>query len=229
MAEVAPGPHGADRGPVCAGRALSSSPGRGLLPDLPRENCRTTAEHVGHTIPDGPQHLLGRAKWDADSVLDELRAYMLEHPTDGQEAVPVVEETGRSDRVIVVRASSTGTPVPPAGSRTPGSPSISATPPGTATPASTVPCTRPGAGPRPSPIRACARPSSTGSPSTAPSPQPAPTPTASPAPGHGPNRPRPTDPSRRSRVPPPLGTAVTGHLCPTSRGTSVTPGARGRR
>jgi SRSO17 transposase len=62
----------------------------GLLSDLPRKNCRTIAERAGHATPDGLQHLLGRAKWDADLVRDDLRDYVLEHLADDQ-AVLVVE------------------------------------------------------------------------------------------------------------------------------------------
>jgi hypothetical protein len=40
----------------------------GLLSDLPRKNCWTIAEWAGETALDGMQHLLGRAKWDADQV-----------------------------------------------------------------------------------------------------------------------------------------------------------------
>ena len=45
----------------------------GLLSDPPRKNCWTIAEWVGDTTPDGMQHLLGRAKWDADQVRDDVR------------------------------------------------------------------------------------------------------------------------------------------------------------
>lgn len=41
----------------------------GLLSALPRENCRTIVEHAGDTSPHGMQHLLGRAKWDADALI----------------------------------------------------------------------------------------------------------------------------------------------------------------
>lgn len=37
----------------------------GLLSDLPRKDCWSIAEWVGEATPDGVQHLLGRAKWDA--------------------------------------------------------------------------------------------------------------------------------------------------------------------
>ncbi|GLX03832.1 UNVERIFIED_ORG: SRSO17 transposase [Microbispora rosea subsp. rosea] len=43
--------------------------------------------------PDGMQHLLSRAVWDADAVRDDLRGYVVEHL--GQDrAVLVVDETG---------------------------------------------------------------------------------------------------------------------------------------
>jgi SRSO17 transposase len=65
----------------------------GLLSDLPRKNCWTIAEWAGESTPDGMQHLLGRAKWDADQVRDDLRDYVVEHLHD-DEAVLVVDETG---------------------------------------------------------------------------------------------------------------------------------------
>jgi len=39
------------------------------------------------------QHLLGRAKWDADRVRDDVREYVLEHLRD-VDAVLVVDESG---------------------------------------------------------------------------------------------------------------------------------------
>ncbi|MFF1570589.1 IS701 family transposase [Streptomyces sp. NPDC058293] len=65
----------------------------GLLSDLPRKNCWTIAEWAGEATPDGMQHLLGRAKWEADQVRDDLRDYVVEHLHDDQ-AVLVVDETG---------------------------------------------------------------------------------------------------------------------------------------
>jgi hypothetical protein len=46
---------------------------RGLPGDLPRKNCWTIAEWAGEATPDGMQHLLERAKWDANAVRDNLR------------------------------------------------------------------------------------------------------------------------------------------------------------
>jgi SRSO17 transposase len=65
----------------------------GLLSDLPRKNCWTIAEWVGGATPGGMQHLLGRVKWDADAVRDDVRGYVVEHLHDDQ-AVLVVDETG---------------------------------------------------------------------------------------------------------------------------------------
>lgn len=66
---------------------------RGLLADPPRKNCWTIAEWAGEASPDGMQHLLGRAKWEADAVHDDIREYVVEHLHD-PDAVLVVDETG---------------------------------------------------------------------------------------------------------------------------------------
>ena len=65
----------------------------GLLSDLPRKNCWTLAEHAGDVTPDGMQHLLARARWDAAAVRDDVRDYVVEHLGD-PDAVLVVDETG---------------------------------------------------------------------------------------------------------------------------------------
>ncbi|TCN41029.1 DDE superfamily endonuclease [Kribbella orskensis] len=65
----------------------------GLLAGLPRVNCWTIAEHAGEASPDGMQHLLARAVWDADAVRDDLRTYVVDHLGDPG-AVLVVDETG---------------------------------------------------------------------------------------------------------------------------------------
>lgn len=56
----------------------------GLLSGLPRKNCWTVAEWVGDATSDGMQHLLGRAKWDADAIGDEVRGYVVDHLEDDQ-------------------------------------------------------------------------------------------------------------------------------------------------
>ncbi|HEY1243559.1 MAG TPA: IS701 family transposase [Hyphomicrobiaceae bacterium] len=66
---------------------------RGLLSPVERKNGWQLAEQAGETTPDGMQHLLARADWDADQVRDDLRAYVVEHLGD-ERAVLVVDETG---------------------------------------------------------------------------------------------------------------------------------------
>jgi SRSO17 transposase len=65
----------------------------GLLSGLRRKNCWTIAELAGDAAPDGMQHLLAAARWDADAVRDDVRAYVVEH-LGGADAVLVVDETG---------------------------------------------------------------------------------------------------------------------------------------
>jgi SRSO17 transposase len=66
---------------------------RGLLSPVERKNGWQLAEQAGEATPDGMQHLLARADWDADRVRDDLRTYVVEHLGD-QQAVLVVDETG---------------------------------------------------------------------------------------------------------------------------------------
>lgn len=83
----------------------------GLLASLPRKNCWTLAEHAGHATPDALQHLLGRAKWDADAVRDDLRGFVVGHlGTD--DVVLVVDETGdlkKGTHTVGVQRQYTGT------------------------------------------------------------------------------------------------------------------------
>jgi SRSO17 transposase len=65
----------------------------GLLSDLRRKNCWTLAELAGDATPDGMQHLLAGARWDAGAVRDDLRDYVVDHLGDPG-AVLVVDETG---------------------------------------------------------------------------------------------------------------------------------------
>src|SRR4051812_22488058 len=66
---------------------------RGLLSETERKNGWQLAEHLGDPTPDGVQHLLARADWDADAVRDDLAAYAAEHLGDPG-GVLVVDETG---------------------------------------------------------------------------------------------------------------------------------------
>jgi len=65
----------------------------GMVSGLDRKNCWTIAEHRGDATPDGLQHLLSRAKWDADAVRDDLRDYVVDAFADPG-AILVVDETG---------------------------------------------------------------------------------------------------------------------------------------
>lgn len=83
----------------------------GLVSELPRKNCWTIAEHVGDATPDGLQHLLARAVWDADAVRDDLRDYVCDHLV-GQDAVLIVDETGdlkKGTHTVGVQRQYTGT------------------------------------------------------------------------------------------------------------------------
>jgi SRSO17 transposase len=66
---------------------------RGLLSPVERKNGWQLAELAGEPTPDGMQHLLARADWDADQVRDDLRAYVVEQLGE-EHAVIVVDETG---------------------------------------------------------------------------------------------------------------------------------------
>ena len=65
----------------------------GLLGPVARRNGWQLAEHLGERHPRGVQRLLDAARWDADAVRDDLRAYVIEHLGDAR-GVLVVDETG---------------------------------------------------------------------------------------------------------------------------------------
>src|SRR4051794_32930057 len=54
----------------------------GLLSPVERKNGWQVAEQAGEPTPYGMQRLLAGAKWDADAVRDDLRAYVTEHLAD---------------------------------------------------------------------------------------------------------------------------------------------------
>lgn len=65
----------------------------GLIGRAERKNGWQLAEELGERTPDGVQRLFNAARWDADAVRDDLRAYVVEHlGSDG--GVLVVDETG---------------------------------------------------------------------------------------------------------------------------------------
>jgi len=78
---------------------------RGLLGDTERKNGWQLAEHLGEATPDGVQHLLARADWDADAVRDDLTRYVADALGDPG-GVLVVDETGfpkRGDHSVGVQ------------------------------------------------------------------------------------------------------------------------------
>ena len=90
----------------------------GMVSGLDRKNCWTIAEHRGAATPDGLQHLLGRASWDADAVRDDLRDYVIDAFGDPG-AILVVDETGDVRKALIRSGCSANTAVPRAGLRTP--------------------------------------------------------------------------------------------------------------
>ena len=64
----------------------------GLLMELEDHNCWTIAEAAGHRGPHRLQHLLSRAVWDDQQVLDVASAWATRHLDDG-DAVLIVDET----------------------------------------------------------------------------------------------------------------------------------------
>ncbi len=66
---------------------------QGLLSPAERKNSWQLAEISGAAMPYGFQHLLRRACWDADTVRDELRTYIVQHLGDA-DAVLVIDEMG---------------------------------------------------------------------------------------------------------------------------------------
>lgn len=66
---------------------------QGLLGPVARKNGWQLAEQAGEPTPTGMQRVLSGARWDADAVRDDLRAYVVEHLAAPQ-AVLVIDETG---------------------------------------------------------------------------------------------------------------------------------------
>ena len=66
---------------------------RGLLSQVERKNSWQLAEAAGADTPHGFQRLLGRARWNADEVRDDLQRYVVEHLGDS-DGVLIIDETG---------------------------------------------------------------------------------------------------------------------------------------
>lgn len=82
-----------------------------IISALETKNCWTMAELSRHSTSDKLQHLLSRAKWDADDVAEDLRALVV----DGlgtEDIVLVVDETGhlkKGTKTVGVQRQYTGT------------------------------------------------------------------------------------------------------------------------
>ena len=94
----------------------------GMVSGLDHKNCWTIAEHRGDATPDGLQHLLSRATWDAEAVRDDLRDYVVDAFGD-PDAILVLDETGDvkkpSKRGCIRSGCSASTAAPPGASRIP--------------------------------------------------------------------------------------------------------------
>lgn len=66
---------------------------QGLLSHCERKNGWQLAEWMGEAAPYRVQHLLNRARWDADAARDHLRDYVLEE-LSSPDAVLIADETG---------------------------------------------------------------------------------------------------------------------------------------
>jgi SRSO17 transposase len=66
---------------------------RGLLGPVGRKNGWQLAEFAGHSTPDALQHLLNRARWDADALRDDVQEYVAEKLGD-EGGVLILDDTG---------------------------------------------------------------------------------------------------------------------------------------
>lgn len=83
----------------------------GLLSDIERKTGWMLAEQAGLARPYRIQSLLGRSRWDADRLRDEVRSYAVEALGD-RDGVLIVDETGflkKGDRSVGVARQYSGT------------------------------------------------------------------------------------------------------------------------
>lgn len=84
---------------------------QGLLAPLERKTGWQLAEALGDSSPAAMQDFLGRTRWDADAVRDDLQTYVIEYLSDDG-AVLILDETGfikKGDRSIGVKRQYSGT------------------------------------------------------------------------------------------------------------------------
>lgn len=78
-------------------RQALADPVRALLADVPHKNSRQLADHIGHATAYRFEHLLGRAKWDADALRNEVRSYVPAHPGH-DDAVAITDDTAAIEK-----------------------------------------------------------------------------------------------------------------------------------
>jgi hypothetical protein len=78
---------------ICLCAPLSLAYLQGLLSGWERKNGWQLAEWMEEAAPYRVQHLLDRARWDADAARDKLRHYVVEE-LSSPDAVLIVDETG---------------------------------------------------------------------------------------------------------------------------------------
>jgi SRSO17 transposase len=82
-----------------------------LLSHWEPKNGRQLAEWMGEAAPYRVQHLLDRARWDADATQDQLCDYVLEE-LSSPDAVLIADETGflkKGEHSVGLRRQYTGT------------------------------------------------------------------------------------------------------------------------
>jgi len=88
----------------------------GLLMELDDHNCWTIAEAIGHRGPHRLQHLLSRAVWDDQHLMDIASAWAAGHIDDG-DAVLIVDEPPMRSPPLTAPARPASTAARPAVSR----------------------------------------------------------------------------------------------------------------
>jgi SRSO17 transposase len=84
---------------------------QGLMSHCERKNGWQLSEWMGEAFPYRVQHLLDRARWDADAARDQLRDYVLEE-FSSPDAVLIADETGflkKGEHSVGVKRQYTGT------------------------------------------------------------------------------------------------------------------------
>jgi hypothetical protein len=100
---------------------------QGLMSHCERKSGCQLAERMGEASPYRVQHLLDRARWDADAARDQLRDYVLKD-LSSPDAMLIADETGFLKKASIQSGSSASTPVRRGASRTARSAWFSATP-----------------------------------------------------------------------------------------------------